>query len=84
MTWDVSRRETRVFTVLELQINLKKPSKFAKVNGLTVLKVRLFDGSFAQSTNKAGLTRNEGREVIKSLQWQVDFKKLKKAINSVC
>ncbi|GAB1440370.1 murein DD-endopeptidase MepM [Providencia sp.] len=78
LTWEVSRRETRVFS------RVGDTNKFEEVKQIrtgewtnSVLQGTV-DGTFAQSTNKAGLTRNEGREVIKALQWQIDFRKLKK------
>ncbi len=36
------------------------------------------NGSFVSSAGDAGLSRNEINSVIKALQWQLDFRKLRK------
>lgn len=36
------------------------------------------NGSFVSSAGDAGLSRNEINAVIKALQWQLDFRKLRK------
>ncbi|NIH22858.1 murein DD-endopeptidase MepM [Providencia heimbachae] len=78
LTWEVSRRETRVFNRVGATNKFEEVKEIRSGEWTNSVMKGTVDGSFAQSTNKAGLTRNEGREVIKALQWQVDFKKLKK------
>ncbi len=78
LTWEVSRRETRVFNRVGATNKFEEVKEIRSGEWTNSVMKGSVDGSFAQSTNKAGLTRNEGREVIKALQWQVDFKKLKK------
>ncbi|WP_272517912.1 murein DD-endopeptidase MepM [Providencia sp. PROV221] len=78
LTWDVSRRETRIFTRVGTTNKFEETKQIREGEWTNSVLKGTVDGSFVQSTNKAGLTRNEGREVIKALQWQVDFKKLKK------
>jgi len=76
LTWQVSRRETRTYTrngdVFREEIE--------NVEGDWQNKVLIgrLDGSFASSAQAAGLTSSEVREVIRALQWQLDFRKLRK------
>ncbi|HBO21834.1 murein DD-endopeptidase MepM [Providencia sp.] len=78
LTWEVSRREVRVFNRIGATNKFEEVKEIRTGEWTNSVLNGSVDGSFAQSTNKAGLTRNEGREVIKALQWQVDFRKLKK------
>nr|WP_246859055.1 murein DD-endopeptidase MepM [Dickeya oryzae] len=76
LTWQVSRRESRTYTrsgdVFREEIENVEGDWQNKV-----LTGRL-DGSFASSAQAAGLTSSEVREVIRALQWQLDFRKLRK------
>jgi len=76
MTWEKSRRET--YTYDRSGTGFK--SSLETLQGEwkdSVLKGRL-DGSFVTSAKAAGLTSGEISAVIKALQWQLDFKKLRK------
>ncbi|GBU14571.1 murein DD-endopeptidase [Enterobacterales bacterium] len=76
MTWEKSRRET--YTYDRSGTGFK--SSIETLQGEwkdNVLKGRL-DGSFVTSAKAAGLTSGEISSVIKALQWQLDFKKLRK------
>lgn len=76
LTWQVSRRETRTYT----RNGDAFREEIENVEGdwqNKVLTGRL-DGSFASSAQAAGLTSSEVREVIRALQWQLDFRKLRK------
>lgn len=76
LTWQVSRRESRTYTrsgdIFREEIENVEGDWQNKV-----LTGRL-DGSFASSAQAAGLTSSEVREVIRALQWQLDFRKLRK------
>ncbi|ETT05250.1 peptidase, M23 family [Providencia alcalifaciens PAL-2] len=78
LTWDVSRRETRIFNRVGATNKFEEVKEIRKGDWSNTVMTGSIDGTFAQSTKKAGLTRTEGREVTKALQWQVDFNKLKK------
>ncbi|MTB65710.1 murein DD-endopeptidase MepM [Providencia sp. wls1943] len=78
LTWDVSRRETRIFKRVGATNKFEEVKEIRKGDWTNSVMSGSIDGTFAQSTKKAGLTRTEGREVTKALQWQVDFSKLKK------
>ncbi|HHR5881273.1 murein DD-endopeptidase MepM [Providencia alcalifaciens] len=78
LTWDVSRRETRIFKRVGVTNKFEEVKEIRKGDWTNSVMTGSIDGTFAQSTKKAGLTRTEGREVTKALQWQVDFNKLKK------
>ncbi|WP_159567582.1 murein DD-endopeptidase MepM [Budvicia diplopodorum] len=75
-TWAVSRRETRVYqrngNAFTETINTLKGEW--KNNVLT----GTLDGSFVSSARAAGLTNSEIHAVTKALQWQLDFRKLRK------
>ncbi|MDR0218649.1 MAG: murein DD-endopeptidase MepM [Enterobacteriaceae bacterium] len=76
LTWEVSRRETRTYTREGDVFRETKEIQEGKwkndvVNGVV-------DGSFTSSALSAGLTRSEAREVTKALQWQIDFRRLRK------
>ncbi|MBT0728272.1 murein DD-endopeptidase MepM [Rosenbergiella australiborealis] len=76
LDWEISRRETRHY--------VRRP------NGTYSMEKRLqqgewqdqtlkgiVQGSFANSAQRAGLSSNEIASVIKALQWQMDFRKLR-------
>ncbi|OSM96084.1 MULTISPECIES: murein DD-endopeptidase MepM [Lonsdalea] len=75
LRWQVSRREVRTYTrkgdVFKEAIENMQGDWHNKV-----LTGRL-TGSFVNSALNAGLTNGEVREVIKALQWQLDFRKLR-------
>ncbi|WP_448623309.1 murein DD-endopeptidase MepM [Dickeya fangzhongdai] len=76
LTWQVSRRETRTYT----RSGDAFREEIENVEGDWQNKVLVgrLDGSFASSAQAAGLTSSEVREVIRALQWQLDFRKLRK------
>ncbi|MFD3226041.1 murein DD-endopeptidase MepM, partial [Rahnella aceris] len=76
LTWEKSRRETYTF---DRSGNTFK-SSLETLKGEwkdSVLKGTL-NGSFVTSAKAAGLSSAEVSAVIKALQWQLDFRKLKK------
>jgi len=76
LTWEVSRRETRTY---DRQGNGFKLST-AMQQGEWVNRVLkgTVGVSFIASAREAGLTNSEINAVIKAMQWQMDFRKLKK------
>lgn len=76
VTWEKSRRETYTYdrSGTGFKSSLETLQGEWKDN---VLKGRL-DGSFVTSAKAAGLTSGEISAIIKALQWQLDFKKLRK------
>ncbi len=78
LTWDVSRREIRVYTRVGTTNSFKEVTEQIKGEWQNSIFQGTIDGSFATSAGNAGLNRAESRDVIKALQWQVDFRKLKK------
>ncbi|ASY79235.1 MULTISPECIES: murein DD-endopeptidase MepM [Pectobacterium] len=76
LTWQMSRRETRIYERVgndfkERIETLKGEWRNSVLNGRV-------SGSFVSSAKNAGLTSTEVRDVIKALQWQLDFRKLRK------
>ncbi|WP_261868614.1 murein DD-endopeptidase MepM [Budvicia aquatica] len=76
LTWAVSRRETRTYQrgengFAETINTLKGEWKNSVLTGT-------LDGSFVSSARAAGLTNSEIHAVTKALQWQLDFRKLRK------
>ena len=76
LSWEISRRETRTY-----ERNPKggftmsaEMQKGEWRNSVMQGEVR---GSFAASAQRAGLTGAEASSVIKALQWQMDFRKLR-------
>ncbi|MBE8595107.1 murein DD-endopeptidase MepM [Xenorhabdus sp. BG5] len=76
LTWDISRRETRVYT--REGDTFKQTQEFQKGEWKNSVITGTVDGSFNNSALVAGLTSSEAREVTKALQWQIDFRKLRK------
>ncbi|WFQ80693.1 murein DD-endopeptidase MepM [Xenorhabdus sp. SF857] len=76
LTWDISRRETRVYTSEGDIFN--ETQEFQKGEWKNSVITGTVDGSFNSSALIAGLTSSEAREVTKALQWQIDFRKLRK------
>ncbi|EHD21834.1 MULTISPECIES: murein DD-endopeptidase MepM [Brenneria] len=76
LTWQMSRRETRIYE--RAGSDFKERIEMLKGEWRnSVLNGRL-NGSFVNSARNAGLTNSEVSSVIKALQWQLDFRKLRK------
>lgn len=76
LTWEINRRETRTYQrgdngAFTMQSEMQKGEW---QNSVLKGEVR---GSFAASAQRAGLTGSEASAVIKALQWQMDFRKLR-------
>ncbi|OTA19608.1 prepillin peptidase [Xenorhabdus beddingii] len=76
LTWDISRRETRTYTREGDTFN--EAQEFQKGEWKNSVIAGTVNGSFNGSALTAGLTSSEAREVTKALQWQIDFRKLRK------
>ncbi len=76
LTWEMSRRETRTYdrsgSTFKLSTEMQQGDWVNNVLKGTV------GGSFVSSAKDAGLTSAEISAVIKAMQWQMDFRKLKK------
>lgn len=76
LTWEMSRRETRTYDRSGSTFKLSSEMQQGEwVNN--VLKGTV-GNSFVSSAKDAGLTSAEISSVIKAMQWQMDFRKLKK------
>ncbi|RPH22871.1 murein DD-endopeptidase MepM [Buttiauxella warmboldiae] len=76
LTWEMSRRETRTYDRSGSTFRLSSEMQQGEwVNN--VLKGTV-GNSFVSSAKAAGLTSAEISSVIKAMQWQMDFRKLKK------
>lgn len=76
LTWEMSRRETRTYD--RVANGFKMSSELQKGDWVNSLVKGTVGGSFVTSAVNAGLTSAEVSAVIKSMQWQMDFRKLKK------
>ena len=76
LIWEVSRRETRTYE--RTASGFKMSSETQEGDWVNNLIKGTVDGNFVSSAIQSGLTRSEVSAVIKSLQWQMDFRKLKK------
>ncbi|BDH45447.1 murein DD-endopeptidase MepM [Salmonella enterica subsp. enterica serovar Choleraesuis] len=76
LTWEMSRRETRTYDRVGNGFKMTKETQQGDWTN-SVLSGRV-NGSFVDSARAAGLTSTEVNAVIKSLQWQMDFRKLRK------
>ncbi|MBI6547297.1 murein DD-endopeptidase MepM [Xenorhabdus lircayensis] len=76
LTWSVSRRETR--TYIREGDTFNETKEFQKGEWKNSIIAGTVDGSFNGSALISGLTSGEAREVTKALQWQIDFRKLRK------
>ncbi|CDG21459.1 Uncharacterized metalloprotease yebA [Xenorhabdus poinarii G6] len=76
LTWEVSRRETRTYT--RVNDTFKEEQIFQNGEWKNSVITGVINGSFNGSALAAGLTSSEAREVTKALQWQIDFRKLRK------
>ncbi|OTA15659.1 prepillin peptidase [Xenorhabdus vietnamensis] len=76
LKWGVSRREIRTYT--REGDHFREEQKFQKGEWKNNVITGAVDSSFNGSALIAGLTGSEAREVTKALQWQIDFRKLRK------
>ncbi|VTR17822.1 putative peptidase [Serratia fonticola] len=76
LTWEVSRRETRTYD--RVGNSFKETKETQKGEWRNSVLTGKLNGSFVSSASAAGLSRAEINAVIKALQWQLDFRKLRK------
>ncbi len=76
LTWEPSRRETRTYQ--RSGDSFKMSSDMLKGEWQNSVLQGEVTGSFVSSARQAGLSGSEISAVIKSLQWQMDFRKLRK------
>ncbi|MBS0877231.1 MULTISPECIES: murein DD-endopeptidase MepM [unclassified Tatumella] len=76
LSWEISRRETRNYQRTAQGGFTMTPTVQQGEWKDTVLRGSV-QGSFSASAQKAGLTGSEASAVIKALQWQMDFRKLR-------
>ncbi|WP_108701602.1 murein DD-endopeptidase MepM [Phytobacter sp. SCO41] len=76
MTWEVSRRETRTYD--RVDGGFKMTSAIQEGDWVNSVLKGTVGGSFVSSAKETGLTNVEISAVIKAMQWQMDFRKLKK------
>ncbi|MGG7446535.1 murein DD-endopeptidase MepM [Kosakonia oryzendophytica] len=77
LTWEMSRRETRTYDRTESGA-FKMSSELQQGDWVNTAMKGTVGGSFVASARDAGLTNSEISSVIKAMQWQMDFRKLKK------
>ncbi|WP_158784836.1 murein DD-endopeptidase MepM [Pantoea sp. BAV 3049] len=75
LTWEASRRETRTYD--RSGDSFKPSSEILKGEWSNSVLSGTVNGSFVSSAKQAGLTSGEISAVIKALQWQMDFRKLR-------
>ncbi|ARJ43404.1 murein DD-endopeptidase MepM [Pantoea alhagi] len=75
LTWEMSRRETRTYD--RIGNGFKMSSELQKGEWTNSVLTGEVKGSFVSSAQRAGLTSAEISGVIKALQWQMDFRKLR-------
>lgn len=76
LTWEISRRETRTYD--RTANGFKMSSEMQQGDWVNTVFKGSVNGSFISSAQEAGLTSSEISSVIKSMQWQMDFRKIKK------
>lgn len=76
LTWEVSRRETRTYD--RVGNSFKESQETQKGEWRNSVLSGQLNGSFVSSAAAAGLNRAEINAVTKALQWQLDFRKLRK------
>ncbi|WP_074388358.1 murein DD-endopeptidase MepM [Buttiauxella brennerae] len=76
LTWEMSRRETRTYD--RSGSTFKLSSEMQQGEWVNNVMKGTVGGSFVSSAKDAGLTTAEISAVIKAMQWQMDFRKLKK------
>ncbi|ALB70254.1 peptidase [Cronobacter muytjensii ATCC 51329] len=77
LTWEMSRRETRTYDRTPAG-SFKMSSEVQQGDWVNNVIKGTVGGSFVASAKEAGLTSAEISAVIKAMQWQMDFRKLKK------
>ncbi|WP_426346037.1 murein DD-endopeptidase MepM [Cronobacter universalis] len=77
LTWEMSRRETRTYDRTSAG-GFKMSSEVQQGDWVNNVIKGTVGGSFVASAKEAGLTSAEISAVIKAMQWQMDFRKLKK------
>jgi len=77
LTWEMSRRETRTYDRTDSGA-FKMSSEMQQGDWVNKVMKGTVGGSFVASAREAGLTSGEISSVIKAMQWQMDFRKLKK------
>ncbi|GLR07328.1 murein DD-endopeptidase MepM [Mixta theicola] len=75
LTWEMSRRETRTYD--RIDNGFKMSSELQKGEWKNSVLTGEVNDSFVSSAQRAGLTSAEISNVIKALQWQMDFRKLR-------
>jgi murein DD-endopeptidase len=75
LTWEISRRETRTYD--RLDNGFKMSSELQKGEWTNRVLSGVVNGSFVSSAQRAGLNSGEINSLIKALQWQMDFRKLR-------
>ncbi len=75
VTWEKSRRETVTFD--RSGTGFKASTEVLKGEWQDQVLKGTLDGSFVSSAKDAGLSNAEIGAVVKALQWQMDFKKLR-------
>lgn len=75
LTWESSRRETRTYD--RSGDTFKSSSEVQKGEWKDAVLSGTVSGSFVNSAKQAGLSSGEISSVIKALQWQMDFRKLR-------
>lgn len=75
VTWEKSRRETVTFD--RSGAGFKASTETLKGEWQDQVLKGALDGSFVSSAKQAGLSNAEIGAVVKALQWQMDFKKLR-------
>lgn len=76
LSWEVSRRETRTYKLVDG--SFKETVETQQGVWHNKLLAGKMNGTFVNSAMAAGLSRSEVNAVIKAMQWQMDFRKLKK------
>ena len=75
LTWEMSRRETRTYD--RIDNGFKMSSAMQQGEWKNSVLTGEVNGSFVSSAQRAGLSSAEISSVIKALQWQMDFRKLR-------
>lgn len=76
LTWEISRRETRTYDRVGSGFQERIANQAGEWKNVTLAGE--ISGSFVTSARTAGLSTAEMSAVIKAMQWQLDFRKLKK------
>jgi murein DD-endopeptidase len=75
LSWEMSRRETRTYD--RVGNGFRMSSEMQKGEWKNSVLTGVVNGSFVTSAQNAGLSSAEISSVIKALQWQMDFRKLR-------